>query len=153
MNFVIEKYDTALKEARVDLDKSNKMVAAKGRLFRRKRAEWQDEYEKMAEKRERAIARRKIQRERADAAEAELSVARSTIAALERQKANLKEEMGVKAEEHEAELDRLRESRIFEVTKERVKVETVMVSKCNKHFGFLRDWWVRYGPFYRVRLL
>lgn len=53
--------------------------------------------------RERAIARRKIQRERANAAEAELSIARSTIAAMELRKANLKEEMGVKAAGHKRE--------------------------------------------------
>ena len=124
MNFVVEKYDTALNEACESLKKSEKAMVAKSRLYRRKRAEWQGEYEKMAEKRERAIARRKIQRERANAAEAELSIARSTIAALELRKANLVEEMGVKAAEHKRELDRLRDSRVYEFTKERVRVET-----------------------------
>lgn len=72
----------------------------------------------MAEKRERTIARRRAQKERADAAEAELSIARSTIEALELHKSNLMEEMGVKAAEHKKELDRLRDSRIYEATKE-----------------------------------
>ena len=107
----------------------------------------------MAEKRERAIARRRIQREQADADEAELSIARSTIAALELRKANLMEEMGVKAAEHKRELGRHRDSRVYEVTKERVRVETEMVAKCNKHFGDLRDWWARYEPFDTMRLL
>ncbi|XP_013679996.1 meiosis-specific protein ASY2-like [Brassica napus] len=96
-NFVIEKYDTALKEALAESEKLKKTVAAKSRLFRRKRAEWQGEYDKMAEKRDRAVAQRKAQKKRADAAEEELSVARSTIEALELRKANLMEEMGVKA--------------------------------------------------------
>ena len=61
--------------------------------------------------------------------------------------------MGVKAAEHKKELDRLRDSRIYEVTKERVKVETEMISKSNKHFGNLRDWWARYAPFDTARLL
>ena len=39
MNFVVEKYDTTLKEARENLKKSEKAVAAKSRLYRRKRAE------------------------------------------------------------------------------------------------------------------
>ena len=41
MNFVIEKYDTALKEARANLERSEKAVAVKNRLYRRKKAEWQ----------------------------------------------------------------------------------------------------------------
>jgi len=106
-------------------------MAAKSRLLRRKRAEWQ------AEKRDRAVARRKPQKKRAEAAEEELSIARSTIEALELRKADLMEEMGVKAVEHKKELDRLRDSRVYEVTKERVKVETEMIAKSNKHFGNL----------------
>ena len=100
MNFVVEKYDTALKKTRESLRKSEKAVAAKGKLLRRKKAEWGDEFVRMAEKRERAIARKKIQREQADAAEAKLSVANVTIATLESRKASLMEEMGIKAEEH-----------------------------------------------------
>ena len=92
-------------------------------------------------------------RRRADAAEEELSIARSTIEALELRKVDLMDEMGVKAAEHKKELDRLRDSRIYEVTKERVKVETEMISKSNKHFGNLRDWWDRYAPFDTARLL
>ena len=61
--------------------------------------------------------------------------------------------MGVKAAEHKKELDRLRDSHIYEVAKERVKVETEMISKSNKHFGNLRDWWARYVPFDTARLL
>ena len=136
-----------LKEALSESEKLKRTVAAKDRLLRRKRAEWQAEYEKMAEKRDRAVARRKIQKERADAAEEELSIARSTIEALELRKANLMEEMGVKAAEHKRELDRLRDSRVYEVTKERVRVETEMIAKSNKHFGNLRDWWARCEPF------
>ena len=82
-NFVIQKYDTALKEALKESEKLKRTVAAKGRLLYRKRAEWQEEYDKMAKKRDRAVARRKAQKERADAAEAELSIARSTIETLE----------------------------------------------------------------------
>ncbi|XP_013632653.1 PREDICTED: uncharacterized protein LOC106338164 [Brassica oleracea var. oleracea] len=148
-NFVIEKYDTALKEALSESENLKRTMASKGRLPRRKRAEWQE----MAEKRDRAVARRKAQKERADAAEAELSIARSTIEALELRKANLLEEMGVKAAEHKKELGRLRDSRIHEVTKERVRVETEMMAKSNKHFGNLRDWWARCERFDTARLL
>ena len=106
----------------------------------------------MAVKRDRAVARRKAQKERADAAEAELSIAHSTIEAMELRKAKLMEEMGVKGTEHKKELDRLRDSRVYEVTKERVRVETEMIAKSNKHFGNLRDWWARCGPFDRAEL-
>ena len=94
----------------------------------------------MAEKVDRAVARRKALKKRADAAEEELSVARSTIEALELRKANLMEEIGAKAVQHKKEHDRLRDSRIYEVTKERVRVETEMIAKSNKHFGNLREW-------------
>ncbi|XP_048599761.1 meiosis-specific protein ASY2-like [Brassica napus] len=141
------KYDTALKETREALRKLEKVVAAKGKLLRRKKAEWRDEFVRMAEKRERAIVRKKIQRERADEAEAEHSIANVTTATLESRKASLMEEMGVKAEEHKKELGWLRDSRIYEVTKERMRVETEMIAKSNRHFGNLREWWTRCGPF------
>jgi len=153
MNFVVEKYDTALKKTREALRKSEKAVAAKGKLLRRKKAEWRDEFMRMAEKRERVIARKKIHRERADATEAELSVANVTIATLESRKASLMEEMGVKAEEHKKELGRLRDSRVYEVTKERMRVESEMIAKSNRHFGNLHEWWTRRTPFDTAQLL
>ena len=152
-NFVVEKYDTTLKEAISESEKLKRTVVAKGRTLRRKKAEWREEFEKMAERKDQAVARRKAQKERADAAESELSIARSTIEALELRKANLMEEMGIKAEEHKRELNRLRNSRVYEVTKERVRVETEMIAKSNKHFGNLRDWWARCEPFDTARLL
>ncbi|KAG2282674.1 hypothetical protein Bca52824_053894 [Brassica carinata] len=138
MNFVVEKYDTALKKTREALRKSEKAVAAEGKLLRRKKAEWRDEFVRMAEKRERVIARKKIQREQAEAPEAELSVANVTIATSESRKPKL---------------DRLRDSRVYEFTKERVRVETEMIAKSNRHFGNLREWWTRRGPFDTARLL
>ena len=63
------------------------------------------------------------------------------------------EEMGVKAAEHKKELDRLRDSRIYEVKRERVKVKTEMISKSNKHFGNLRNLRARCAPFDTARLL
>ena len=152
-NFVVEKYDSTLKEALAESEKLKKTVASESRLLRRKKAKWQGEFERMAKKRDRVVARRKAQKKRADTAEEELSIARSTIEALELRKANLMEEIGVKAAEHKKELDRLRDSRVYEVTKERVRIETEMIAKSNKHFGNLREWWTRCGPFDMARLL
>ena len=152
-NFVVEKYDSTLKEALAESEKLKKTVASESRLLRRKKAKWQGEFERMAKKRDRVVARRKAQKKRADTAEEELSIARSTIEALELRKANLMEEIGAKVVEHKKELDRLRDSRIYEVTKERVRVETEMIAKSNKHFGNLREWWTRCGPFDTTRLL
>ncbi|KAG2269487.1 hypothetical protein Bca52824_064042 [Brassica carinata] len=151
-NFVVEKYDSALKEALAESEKLKKTVVSKSRLLRRRKVEWQEELERMAEKRDRVVARRKALKKRADTAEEELSVARSTIEDLELRKANLMEEIRAKAAEHKKELDRLRDSRIYEVTKERVRVETEMITKSNKHFGNLREWWTRCGPFDTARL-
>lgn len=104
-------------------------------------------------KRDRAVARRKAHQKRADAAEEELSVARSSIEILERRKGELMEDLGVKTAQYKKELDRLRDSRVYEVTKERVRVETEMIAKSNKHFANLREWWTRYGPFDTAQLL
>ncbi|KAF8047261.1 hypothetical protein N665_3124s0001 [Sinapis alba] len=95
MNFVIEKYDAALKEALANSEKLKEKSAAKGRFFRRKTAEWTAAYKEMVAKRERAIARRKIHQERANAAEADLRVAHSTISALEMKMGRLEEKIRV----------------------------------------------------------
>ncbi|KAF8088105.1 hypothetical protein N665_0553s0006 [Sinapis alba] len=84
---------------------------------------------------------------------ADLRVAHSTISALEMRTGRLEEKIGVGAEAHKKELDRLRESGIFEVTKERVRVETEMIEKCNKHFASIRDYQTRRAPFDTMKCL
>ncbi|KAF8093376.1 hypothetical protein N665_0383s0008 [Sinapis alba] len=133
MNFVIEKYDAALKEALANAKKLKEKSAAKGR--------------------ERAIARRKIHQERANVTEADLRIANSTISALETKTGQLKEKIGLEIESHKKELDRLRESRTFEVTKERVRVENEMITKGNKRFANIRDYQTRRAPFNKMPLL
>ncbi|KAF8106771.1 hypothetical protein N665_0133s0012 [Sinapis alba] len=128
MNFVVEKYYATLKEAFASSEKLNEKIAAKGRFHRRKKSEWEAAYEEMAAKRERAIARRKIHQE-------------------------LEEKIGLGAEAHKKELDRLRESRVFEVTKERVRVKMEMIAKCNKHFASISDYQARRASFDMMRLL
>ncbi|KAF8105332.1 LOW QUALITY PROTEIN: hypothetical protein N665_0158s0016 [Sinapis alba] len=98
-NFIIEKYDAALKEALADSAKLKEIM--------------------MVAKRERGIARRKIHQERANVAEADLRIANATISTLETKTGQLQEKIGLDAESHKEELARLRESRTFEVTKER----------------------------------
>ncbi|KAF8116951.1 hypothetical protein N665_0013s0010 [Sinapis alba] len=153
MNFVIEKYDGTLKLALANSEKLKEKSAAKDRFFRRKTAEWTTAYEEMVAKRERAIARRKIHQERANVAEADLCIANSTILALETKTCQLKEKIGLEIESHKNEMDRLLESRTFEVTKERVRVETEMISKCNKRFANIRDYQTHRAPFNTMRLL
>ncbi|KAF8085945.1 hypothetical protein N665_0641s0002 [Sinapis alba] len=153
MNFVIEKYDATLKEALANSEKLKEKSVAKGRFFRRKTAEWTAAYKEMVAKRERAIAWRKIHQERANVAEADLCIANSTISALETKTGQLKEKIKLETERHKKELDRLRESRIFEVTKEQVRVETKMIVKCNKRFANIRDYQARRVPFHTILLL
>ncbi|KAF8099063.1 hypothetical protein N665_0252s0002 [Sinapis alba] len=153
MNFVIEKYDAALKEALANSEKLKEKSAAKGRFFRRKTAEWTAAYEEMVAKRERAIAWRKIHQERANIAEDDLRIANATISTLETKTGQLQEKIRLEAEHHKEELARLRESRTFEVTKERVRVKTEMIPKCNKHFANIHDYQTRRAPFDTMRLL
>ncbi|KAF8107324.1 hypothetical protein N665_0123s0015 [Sinapis alba] len=138
MNFVVEKYDAYLKEALASLGNLREKMAAKGRFYGRKKAEWEAAYEEISAKRERAIARRKIHQERANVAEADLRVAQSTISALEMRTGRLEEKIGLGTEAHKKELDRLQESRVFEVTKERVRVETKMRLLPSQAFGMRR---------------
>ncbi|KAF8107759.1 hypothetical protein N665_0117s0030 [Sinapis alba] len=153
MNFVIEKYNAALKEALANSEKLKEKSAAKGRFFRRKAAEWTAAYKEMVAKRERAIAQKKIHQERANVAEADLRIANATISTLETKTGQLKEKIRLETESHKKELARLRESRTFEVTKERVRVETEMIAKCNKRFENICDYQTRRAPFDTMRLL
>ncbi|KAF8050723.1 hypothetical protein N665_1896s0004 [Sinapis alba] len=145
--------DEYVDAARTKLLKLKEKLAAKGRFFRRKTAEWTAAYEEMVAKRERAIARRKIHQERANVAEADLRIANATISTLETKTGQLQEKIGLEAESHKEELARLRESRTFEVTKERVRVETEMIAKCNKHFANIHDYQTQRVPFDTMLLL
>ncbi|KAF8075604.1 hypothetical protein N665_1078s0003 [Sinapis alba] len=153
MNFIIEKYDAALKEALANSEKLKEKSAAKGRFFRRKTAEWTAAYEEMVAKRERAIAWRKIHHERANVAEADLRIANATISTLETKTGQLQEKIWLEAESHKEDLARLRKSRTFEVTKEQVRVETEMIAKYNKRFANIRDYQTLRAPFDTMRLL
>ncbi|KAF8086631.1 hypothetical protein N665_0618s0008 [Sinapis alba] len=153
MNFVIEKYDPAQKEVIANSEKLKEKAAAKGRFFCRKKAEWEAAYEEMSAKRERAIAQRKIHQERAYVADADLRVAHSTILALEMRTGKLEEKIGLGTKNHKKEMERLRESRVFEVTKERVRVETEMIAKCNKRFTNIHVYQTHRASFDTIQLL
>ncbi|KAF8100791.1 hypothetical protein N665_0217s0018 [Sinapis alba] len=111
---------------------------------------WTAAYEEMVVKRKRAIARRKIHHL---VAEADLRVANSTILALEMRTCLLEEKIGLEAKNHKKELEQLRESRVFEVTKDRVRVETEMIAKSNKRFANIREYQARRASLDTMNLL
>lgn len=151
MNFVVELYDTELKATRVELRRSEKLVAAKDAFIRRKKAEWTEETDKL--KASSVISRRKAQKEKLAAVETELGAAQETVGILETQITLMKEteeemekEQAKIIEQHEKkikqqpmEIERLKRSRVFEVTKERVRVQTEMIAKCHRCFRSIAD--------------
>ncbi|XP_056843974.1 uncharacterized protein LOC108836203 [Raphanus sativus] len=161
MNFVVELYDTELKATRTELRRSEKLVKAKDAFIRRKKAEWTAETDKLKAKATRAISRRKAQKEKLAATEAELGVVQETVGILETEIALMKEkeeetekdqvrilEQCQKKIDHQAkEIERLKRSRVFEVTQERIRVQTEMIAKCNRRFRNIMDREKRRGPF------
>ena len=74
-------------------------------------------------------------------------------AALEKEKAALEERRVATALRHLKEVNRLRDSRSYEVTHERVRVQTAMVVKSNHRFAKIRDLEKRRGDFETARSL
>ncbi|XP_018461884.1 uncharacterized protein LOC108832932 [Raphanus sativus] len=161
MNFVVELYDTELKTTRTKLRRSEKLVAAKDAFIRRKKAEWTAETDKLKEKASRAISRRKDQKEKLASTEAALGASQETVGILETEIALMKEKEEVaekdqakvieqhqkKIEQQAKEIERLKRSRVFEVTQERIRVQTEMIAKCNRRFRNIMDREKRRGPF------
>ena len=117
MNAVIEKYDTALKVSVAEAEKFRKRAVAKNKLLRRKEAEWRSALAEETDKKNKAIERKRSHQKRADTVEADLAAACSKIVSMGREMAILEEAAKVREGEHKRELNRLRRSRVLEVTK------------------------------------
>ncbi|KAF2541303.1 hypothetical protein F2Q68_00030564 [Brassica cretica] len=75
------------------------------------------------------------------------------VAALEKEKAELEGERDAVVETLVKERQRLRDSRIREVTRERVKVQTAMADKSTRCFGPVRDHLARLDAFEKAKSL
>ncbi|KAF3607990.1 hypothetical protein DY000_02047629 [Brassica cretica] len=145
MNFLVEKYDSALKQTMIQLGSSEKLAQARLKAIERVRAEHKKANEKVAKEKE--ILRVKFEElegklKSASAAKKELARENTRLeqaaATLEKEKTELLEERDAAVEKLIGERQRLRDYRGLEVTRERERVEAAMVEKANRCFGRLR---------------
>ncbi|KAF2558624.1 hypothetical protein F2Q68_00014873 [Brassica cretica] len=160
MNFLVEKYDSALKQTMIQLGSSEKLAQARLKAIERVRAEHKKANEKVAKEKE--ILRVKFEElegklKSASAAKKELARENTRLeqaaATLEKEKTELLEERDAAVEKLIGERQRLRDSRGLEVTRERERVEAAMVEKANRCFGRVRDHFTRLDAFGKAKNL
>ncbi|XP_033148517.1 meiosis-specific protein ASY2-like [Brassica rapa] len=144
MNVLIDKYNTALKGALGELELAKKEFAEKEEVLARQLSEKRSNLEKLNGMMSRTITRR-------DELKAELEASRGVVRELEQKNADLESEKVSLTAAHEREMKRLRDSRILEVTKERVRVETEMAAKANRRFARIRSREERRGLYDEAR--
>ncbi|KAF3594702.1 hypothetical protein DY000_02024554 [Brassica cretica] len=150
MNFLVEKYDNALKQTMIQLGSSEKLAQARVKAIERVRAGHKKANEKVAKEKE--ILRVKFQElegklKSARAAKKELARENTRLgqaaATLEKEKTELLEERDAAVEKLIRERQRLRDSRGLEVTRKRERVEAAMIEMANRCFGRVRDHFTR----------
>ncbi|KAF2602118.1 hypothetical protein F2Q70_00025932 [Brassica cretica] len=164
MNYVVELYDTALKDNISKLKQSDKLVRARDTVLNRKTSEFRAAIDKAAAEQSRLLAGKKAQKEKFMEKFGELKDklknAGEKIGGLERERATLEKEKTALEDKrvatalrHLKEVNRLRDSRSYEVTHERVRVQTAMIVKSNHRFAKIRDLEKRRGDFVTARSL
>ncbi|XP_048624625.1 uncharacterized abhydrolase domain-containing protein DDB_G0269086-like isoform X1 [Brassica napus] len=160
MNFLVEKYDSTLKQTMIQLGSSEKLAQTRLKVIERVRAEHKKANEKAAEEKE--ILRVKFEElegklKSSSAARKELVREKShleqTAANLEKEKTELVEERDVAVDKLIRERQRLRDSRGLEVTRERERVEAAMAEKASRRFDRVRDHFTRLAAFEKAKNL
>ncbi|XP_022570040.1 uncharacterized protein LOC111212736 [Brassica napus] len=150
MNFLVEKYDSTLKQTMVQLGASEKLAQARLKAIERVTTEHKKANEKDAK--EKKVLRvkfeeleGKLKSDRAAKKELTREKARleQAVATLEKEKAELLEERDAAVKKLIKERQRLKDSRNLEVTRETERVEAAMTGKANRCFGRVRDYLVR----------
>ncbi|KAF3525323.1 hypothetical protein F2Q69_00048314 [Brassica cretica] len=158
MNFLVEKYDSALKQTMIQLGSSEKLTQARLKAIERVRAEHKKANEKAAKEKE--VLRVKFEElegklKSAGAAKKKLVRENTRLeqaaATLEKEKTELLEERDAAVEKLIGERQRLSDSRGLEVTCERERVEAAMVEKANRCFGRVRDHFIRLDAFGKAK--
>lgn len=135
MNYVIEKYDSALKETLTKLKKAEKLARVKDTALNRKKGEFKAIIDKAAEEQSRLLAEKTAQKakfmEKFEELKGKFKSSREKVKGLEREKAILEEEKAALEKEkknvslsHIREINRLKDYRSFEVTLEASKLLT-----------------------------
>lgn len=140
MNLLVEKYETELRRTQAQLGAAEELARLKDSELSRFLA-------KDAEDKE-------ILRGKFEGLKTKLLNSRSSVKALSREKVTLEREKKDLEKERDAavaklisERRRLRDSRVYEVTLERVRVETAMVVKAKRRFDNIRDYSARRDAF------
>ncbi|XP_013668902.1 meiosis-specific protein ASY2-like [Brassica napus] len=157
MNYVVELYDTSLKETISKLTQADKLMRVKDAALNRKTREFKAMIDKTAAERSRVNFG---SHNKFGELKGKFKAAGEKIRGLEHEKAALeKEKVAWKGEKvttslrHLKEINRRRDSRRYEVTHERVRVQTAMIAKCNKCFTKIRDLETRRSDFEIARSL
>ncbi|XP_013632981.1 PREDICTED: serrate RNA effector molecule homolog [Brassica oleracea var. oleracea] len=138
MNFLVEKYDSALKQTMIQLGSSEKLAQARLKAIERVRDEHKKANEKAAKEKEVLRAKfKELEGKLKSACAAKKELARENTrleqatATLKKEKAELLEGRDAAVENLIRERQRLRDSRGLEVTRERERVEAAMIEKAN----------------------
>ncbi|KAF2593480.1 hypothetical protein F2Q70_00042774 [Brassica cretica] len=129
MNFLVEKYDSTLKQTMVQLGAAEKLAQARLKAVERSNR---------AARKELASEKTRLEQ---------------VAAALEKEKAELLQERDASVEKLIRERQRLKDSRCLEVTRERERVEAAMAEKAGRCFDRLRDHFARLEAFGKAKNL
>ncbi|KAG5400313.1 hypothetical protein IGI04_014920 [Brassica rapa subsp. trilocularis] len=146
MNYLVEKYDSTLKQTMVQLGASEKLARTRLSVIKRMRSENKKASDKAAKEKEvlrvKFAVEDKLKSDRLAKKDALREKARleRLVASLEKEKAELEGERDAVVGTLVKERQRLRDSRIQEVTRERVKVQTAMADKSTRCFGRVKDY-------------
>ncbi|KAJ4866358.1 Uncharacterized protein Rs2_52118 [Raphanus sativus] len=139
-NRMVEKYETELRRTQAQLGVSeNSARAAEAEVARVRRM-----HEIATAK---AVEDKEILRVKFESLKTKLLNIRSAVKILTREKVSLEKERDAVVDKLISERKRLRDSRVYEVTLERARVETAMVVKAQRRFDNIRDYSVRRDEF------
>ncbi|KAG5411426.1 hypothetical protein IGI04_007745 [Brassica rapa subsp. trilocularis] len=151
MNYLVEKYDSTLKQTMVQLGASDKLARTRLGVIERLRAENKKASDKAAKEKE--VLRVKFEEledklksdrlAKKDALREKTRLER-LVASLEKEKVELEGERDAVVGTLVKERQRLRDSRVQEVTRERIKVQTAMADKSTRCIGKMKGYLDRF---------
>ncbi|XP_048637568.1 meiosis-specific protein ASY2-like [Brassica napus] len=147
MNYLVEKYDSTLKQTMIQLGASEKLARTRLGVIVRLRTENKKASDKEAKEKEVlrvkfAELEDKLKSDRLAKKDALREKARleRLVASLEKEKTELEGERDAVVGTLVKERERLRNSRIQEVTRERIRVQTAMADKSTRCFGRVKGY-------------
>ncbi|KAF2553502.1 hypothetical protein F2Q68_00033684 [Brassica cretica] len=160
MNFLVEKYDSTLKQTMIQLGSSEKLAQARLKATERVRAEHEKVNEETVKDKEVLQVKFeelecKLKSDRAAKKELarEKACLEQATATLEKEKAELLKERDAAVAKLIKERQRLKDSGNLEVTRERERVQAAMTDKASPCFGRVRDYFTRLDAFGKAKNL